>query len=77
MPVPETLWSESTQIRVAGPDLQQLDNINHQKSFHHAAVTKPLVHDLTVMEVSSPTARMVLVHSYNSLLDQKSREVVV
>ncbi len=40
--------------------------------FYHAAVTKPLVHDLIVVEVSSPTAKMVPVQSYNSFLNQRS-----
>ncbi len=48
-----------------------------QESFYHAAVTQPLVCDLIVVEVSSPTAKKVPVQSYNSFLDQRSRKVIV
>ncbi len=44
--------------------------------FHHVTITKPFVRDLVVVEVSSHTARMVPVHSYNSFLDQRSQKVV-
>ncbi len=46
-------------------------------SFYHAAIMRPLVHDLIVVEVSSHTAKMVPVQSYNSFLDQRSRKIVV
>ncbi len=45
--------------------------------FHHAAVPKPLVRDLIVVEVTSPTAKKVPVQSYNSFLDQRSGKVIV
>ncbi len=45
--------------------------------FYQAAFTEPLVCDLIVVEVSSPTAKKVPVKSYNSFLDQRSRKVVV
>ncbi len=44
---------------------------------YHAAVTKLLVRDLIVAEVSSPTEEKVPVQSYNSFLDQRSRKIVV
>ncbi len=34
-------------------------HLHHQTDFYHAAVTKPLVRDLVVVEVSSPTAKKV------------------
>ncbi len=40
--------------------------------FYHAGITEPLVHDLIVVEVSSPTAKKVPVQSYNSFLNQRS-----
>ncbi len=40
--------------------------------FYHAAIMRPLVHDLIVVEVSSHTAKLVPVQSYNSFLDQRS-----
>ncbi len=41
--------------------------LSHKRKnqFYHATVTKPLVCDLIVVEVSSHTARMVPVKSYN------------
>ncbi len=38
---------------------------------------KPLVLALVVVEMSLPTANKVPVQSYNSFLNQRSREVVV
>ncbi len=46
----------------------------HEVHFCRAAVTKPLVRDLIVVEVSSPTAKKVLGQSCNSFLDQRSRK---
>ncbi len=45
--------------------------------FYHAAIMRPLVHDLIVVEVSSHTAKLVPVQSYNSFLHQRSRKVTV
>ncbi len=45
--------------------------------FYHAAIMRPLVHDLIVVEVSSHTAKIIPVQSYNSFLDQRSRKIVV
>ncbi len=45
--------------------------------FYHAAVTEPLTRDLIVVEVSSPTAKEVPVQSHNTVLDQRSRKVIV
>ncbi len=54
-----------------------LDNVAHADAimrlfFYHTAVTEPLVCDLIVVEVSSPTAKKVPVQSYHSFLDQRS-----
>ena len=48
-----------------------------ETTFYHAAIMRPLVHDLIVVEVSSHTAKLVPVQSYNSFLDQRSQKVVV
>ncbi len=39
--------------------------------------SQSLVHDLIVVEVSSPTVKMVPVQSHNSFLDQRFRKVIV
>ncbi len=42
-----------------------------------SSIMRPLIHDLIVVEVSSHTAKLVPVKSYNSFLDQRSRKVIV
>ncbi len=45
--------------------------------FYHAAVTEPLVCDLIVVEVSSPTAKKVPVKSYNSFLEGLEKSCMI
>ncbi len=49
-----------------------ISRIHDESAFYHAAIMRPLVHDLIVVEVSSHTTKLVPVKSYNSFLDQRS-----
>ncbi len=69
--------SHTLRFRFLSLESSFFQHIYVDLTFYHAAVTEPLVCDLIVVEVNSPSAKLVPVQSYNSFLDQRSRKVVV